>query len=536
MVIIVKRKLFYLILISAVMFFAGCDNAFYDVYNDFTGPVDAVALPKTASVVIYTTEQLKASVYPAMTENKEVTWEITSQRDALGNPSSGVASIDASGKITGSALGSAMVQARTVEGGFTAECTVTVVPTPIPVTEWSFANTEETITILGQVDLSPVPVPANATSTEKSWNSSNSSVATVDATGRVTGVSPGTAVITVESATWGVTGTCVVNVISGILIESVTLSSSSHSTTKKEIIQLTATVLPADATNKSFSWNSSNEAVATVDANGLVSIFSPGNAAITASTKDGSNITKFFNLTASGYYVTYDGNHNSIGTAPTDSLAYLEGESFTAKTKESLAYHDRELLGWNTAADASGTGCIPGGTVTMVSGGMTLYANWQPFELRDKGPAGGWIFVAKQDYSGGWRYMEVSSSDLPSVYWSNGSVETGAVDRSIGTGKTNTQKMISIQGVNAIAAQSCKGMIDGYDDWFLPSVDELGEVWKVLVKSPSTPGFAWVELGNYWTSTEVSSTHALFFGGYHPLEGASYPKNNNGIIRPVRSF
>ena len=50
---------------------------------------------------------------------------------------------------------------------------------------------------------------------------------------------------------------------------------------------LTATVLPADATNKAVTWSSSNPGIATVNANGTVSFVSPGTATITVTTVDG---------------------------------------------------------------------------------------------------------------------------------------------------------------------------------------------------------------------------------------------------------
>ena len=58
-----------------------------------------------------------------------------------------------------------------------------------------------------------------------------------------------------------------------------------------EQIQINATVLPEDATNKALAWASSDKSVATVDETGLISLLKKGTAVITASATDGSNVS-----------------------------------------------------------------------------------------------------------------------------------------------------------------------------------------------------------------------------------------------------
>ena len=74
-------------------------------------------------------------------------------------------------------------------------------------------------------------------------------------------------------------------------INNITLDKSEAYLIVDEQISLKATVLPENATNKSVTWKSSNEAVATVDANGKVTAVSIGEAIITAMTNDGSNLS-----------------------------------------------------------------------------------------------------------------------------------------------------------------------------------------------------------------------------------------------------
>lgn len=74
-------------------------------------------------------------------------------------------------------------------------------------------------------------------------------------------------------------------------VTSVTLDRTEASGKPGETVQLTATVLPEDATNTELKWTSSDESVATVDANGLVTFVADGEAIVTASTVDGSGVS-----------------------------------------------------------------------------------------------------------------------------------------------------------------------------------------------------------------------------------------------------
>ena len=76
-----------------------------------------------------------------------------------------------------------------------------------------------------------------------------------------------------------------------VLATSIALDQETATLTEGETLLLTATVLPDEATDRTVSWTSSNEAVATVDATGLVTAVAPGNATITATTADGTHLT-----------------------------------------------------------------------------------------------------------------------------------------------------------------------------------------------------------------------------------------------------
>ncbi|MDE6485428.1 MAG: leucine-rich repeat protein [Duncaniella sp.] len=125
------------------------------------------------------------------------------------------------------------------------------------------------------------------------WTSSNPEVATVEG-GKVTAVALGTAEITYTVYDgYGVahSESCKVTVAEPVvLVESITLDRTSIEAEEGSEVQLTVTVTPDDATNKEIAWSSSDEAVATVSATGLVKILKAGTCVITAATTDGSDL------------------------------------------------------------------------------------------------------------------------------------------------------------------------------------------------------------------------------------------------------
>lgn len=129
-------------------------------------------------------------------------------------------------------------------------------------------------------------------SAQLTWASSDETVATVDETGFVTSVGFGTAVITV-SAEGGKTASCTLSV-KKVVVSGVSFSKKSETIAAGEDgafgeqLQLKAAVSPKDAFDGSLLWSSSDETVATVDENGLVTSVGLGTAVITATAADGA--------------------------------------------------------------------------------------------------------------------------------------------------------------------------------------------------------------------------------------------------------
>lgn len=142
--------------------------------------------------------------------------------------------------------------------------------------------------------------PANATVKDVVWSSSDPSVAAIDAAGNITAVKNGVAVIKVASVDGAFNSYCVVTVNARIT-NYVQISAGNISTTQLPgtSIQLSAVVMPDNATDTSIVWTSSDNNVAMVDANGLVTFKTVGSATITAKAKDGFAVGSIDVVTAS---------------------------------------------------------------------------------------------------------------------------------------------------------------------------------------------------------------------------------------------
>ncbi len=160
-------------------------------------------------------------------------------------------------------------------------------PEIIHVTGVTLNKTAIELTVGDAEQLTATVAPADATNKSVTWSSNNGSVATVDANGRVTAVSAGSATITVKTEDGGKTATCAVTVKNPVIhVTGVTLNRDVMDLYVGDTGQLKATVTPEDATDKSVTWQSSDNAVATVDAGGLVTARSSGSAYIRVYTKD----------------------------------------------------------------------------------------------------------------------------------------------------------------------------------------------------------------------------------------------------------
>lgn len=225
------------------------------------------------SIAIGSSVKLTAVVHPADATDQGLTWS---------SSNASVATVDANGNVT--AVSSGTVSVTVACGGKEAKCNVTVQPdnvdaSAIAVTQVELTPSNLTLSPNGSAKLTATVYPSDATDQYLRWSSSSSSVATVDASGNVTAVGPGTATITVTCG--GRRASCSVTVPSSLAVEKVTLNYTSVLLDESGGVKLTATVSPPDATDQNLSWSSSSSSVAKVDANGFVTAVGAGTATIT---------------------------------------------------------------------------------------------------------------------------------------------------------------------------------------------------------------------------------------------------------------
>jgi len=249
--------------------------------------------PSSASIVVSSTRQLTAVVRDAngtALPDRAVAWS---------SDNTAVATVDATGLVTAVSAGAATITA-TSEGktGSTA-ITVTLVPVAnvavSPISASLMAGTTRQFTAT-TTDANNNTLTGRAVS----WASSNTAVATINAsTGLLTAVAPG-GPVTITATSEGKTGTASVTV-TPVPVATVTVSPSAPTISVGDVLSLTTTLRDANnnvLTGRVVTWNSDAPSVASVNpTTGVVSGASPGAATITA-TSEGKTGTAYVNVRA----------------------------------------------------------------------------------------------------------------------------------------------------------------------------------------------------------------------------------------------
>ncbi|WP_066020891.1 MULTISPECIES: Ig-like domain-containing protein [Clostridium] len=166
----------------------------------------------------------------------------------------------------------------------TEKVTVGPIPTGINLNVSTYSLT------VGQTfNLIPTITPENVTDKSVEWFSSDSSVVSVDANGKITALKAGTAIITVSLQDGNLSNSCQITVSDKAPTSTITLNKLVDSLAVGGSDTLTAETTPKDAASQGIKWSSSDSSVASVDANGKVTALKAGTAVITAVLQDGSN-------------------------------------------------------------------------------------------------------------------------------------------------------------------------------------------------------------------------------------------------------
>ena len=225
---------------------------------------------KQIKVPINGTSVLKPTFGPAGSNR----WTVT-----FTSANTDIATVDENGVVSGHSLGKTKITAK-LHNKKTATITVWVV---IPVEEVRIPESAE-LARGKTLTLKPEYLPENATEKKVKWTSLSPKVASVTSGGVVKGLKAGTAVIRAKTDN-GVIAECTVTVYNPVT--QVKLNRTSLTLSLYEQKTLTATYKPKNAAHTMITWSSSNQKVATVDENGLVTGLAKGKCTITAKSENG---------------------------------------------------------------------------------------------------------------------------------------------------------------------------------------------------------------------------------------------------------
>jgi uncharacterized protein YjdB len=330
-------------------------------------PAASVAVsPTTLAMLPGDTARVSAVVKDAngnVLANRGVNWS---------SSNAAVASVAATGTVTAVAAGSATITAQV--DGVTATTTVTVsAPPPAPVASVAVTVTPSSLTV-GQTAQSSVTLRDAAgnvlSGRSVTWSSANPSVATVSASGIVTAVSAGSAsiVATSEGQTGAATET--VDAPAPSPVATITLSASSTTLSIGATMQVVITLKDAAGnvlTGRTIGWTSSNTAIATVSATGVVRGVSAGAVVITASS-EGKTATIDFTISpapVAAVSVTLSSGSLLVGQT-TQATARLTDASGNVLTGRSIV--------WSSSVPAVATISQAGVVSALAAGSASIVA------------------------------------------------------------------------------------------------------------------------------------------------------------------
>src|SRR6266516_3169254 len=333
-------------------------------------PVASVAVtPASATLQAGQTVQLAATPKDAngnALSGRVIGWSSS-------NPS--VATVNASGLVTGVAAGSATITA--VSEGKSGGAAITVNPAPVPVASVAVTPPSATLQAGQTVQLAATPKDANGNPLSGrvvTWVSGNGAVATVNAGGLVTSGAAGSATITSRSE--GQSGTAAITV-TAVPVASVAVTPAATSLPTGGTVQLTA--IPKDAngnplTGRSVAWTSSNGAVATVSSSGLVTAVATGSATITATSEGQSGSAS---ITVSNAPVA------SVAVAPASASVQVgQTVPLTATPKDASGTPlSGRVISWsssNTAVATVSSSGVVTGVAASVQVGQTVQLTATP--------------------------------------------------------------------------------------------------------------------------------------------------------------
>ncbi|MBR2769569.1 MAG: Ig-like domain-containing protein, partial [Solobacterium sp.] len=291
------------------------------------------------------TTTLTAKYEPANATYQGVTWSSL-------NPD--IATVDNLGKVKAVKPGQATIKAVSVR--YSDISATKIIQVMKPVEKVSIQPYTQKIEPGNVIALKAVIEPSDAYDQTLVWTSSDTNIATVTSTGSVKAVKEGTVTITATSKADNTKKGSITLTISQKSIGAVVLNENDIELFTGNSMQLIARIEPEDSGTAVIEWQSKNNAVATVDQNGIVTGVKAGETIISAGVRNGPSaeciVTVRSNeLTAEILYPEEDKFFYYTGEAIKPSVAVIDsGRRLVEKTDYTLSYSNNKLVGTGTVS------------------------------------------------------------------------------------------------------------------------------------------------------------------------------------------
>ena len=337
----------------------GTQDSGYEYVSVFVEgtPPTSVSLPTSKTIHLGETLTLT----PMLTPNDAYatfTWKSSDE---------GVATVSSSGVVTPSNFGKTTITVTT-DNNLSATCVVTVEK----VNATSISITSYKKMIIGDSETIKYNIYPSNSNNSVSWSSSNEAVVSVTQQGVVTARKAGTANIKVETDN-GKSDICVVTVPP--LPNQITLPQTIEVNLNKSV-QLNAKLTPTNALDY-LLWNSDNEAIATVDENGMITGHSAGKATVTVRSKNVPNVytTCVVTVTEPEYKLivwTKDGSKVSYRLNKRPTLIYNDGNIVLSTTETVVEYRAEDVNKYTFENPEDNTNSVQQPIVTPVDARLQL--------------------------------------------------------------------------------------------------------------------------------------------------------------------